>query len=259
MTAARTRVLERLYDTIPRAVRAIARRVADQLFPWFCVGCQVPADGALCSACLSRIRWIGEPWCPQCGLPLASGPSHPCGRCATDPPAFARLRAIACYRPADEERDPLGLALRGLKYGGRRALAPTLSTLLAERFPFERCAHDVAAPVPLHVDRLRTRGFNQALLLARAPARRFGLRIDGGLLTRVRDTPPQVGLAEAERRGNVRQAFTLRPGRSVEGLRVLLVDDVCTSTATARACATVLRERGAASVDVLALARALPH
>jgi ComF family protein len=259
VTRVRARVLEHLQDTIPRSVRAIARRVADQLFPWLCVGCQAPAEGALCGACLSRVRWIREPWCPQCGLPLASGPSHLCGRCAREPPAFARLRAIACYRPADEERDPLGLALRGLKYARRRALASTLSMLLAERFPFERGAHDVVAPVPLHVERLRRRGFNQALLLARVPSRRFGVPIDGGLLTRIRDTPPQVGLSETERRGNVRQAFGLRPGRSVEGLRVLLVDDVCTSTATARACAAVLRERGAASVDVLVAARALPH
>jgi ComF family protein len=223
------------------------------------VSCQTPADRALCDACTSRIRWIREPWCPQCGLPLASPPNHPCDRCATDLPAFARLRAVARYRPKDEERDPLGLALRALKYSGRRALAPSLSMLLAERFPFERGSHDVVAPVPLHVDRLRARGFNQALLLARGPARRFGLRLDPALLTRVRDTPPQVGLTEAERRSNVRRAFALRPGRSVKGLRVLLVDDVCTSTATARACAAVLRGQGAASVDVLVAARALAH
>jgi len=257
MNPRRGEVLRRMHDTIPRTARAIACGVADGLFPWFCIACAAPADGALCAACLTRVRWIGEPWCTRCGLPMASPPSHTCARCAADPPAFERLRAIACYRPADEEADPLGLALRALKYARRRALARSLSELLAERFPFVAGDHDIAAPVPLHVARLRERGFNQALLLARVPARRFGIRVDAGLLIRVRDTPPQVGLTEADRRRNVRRAFAVRPGRSVEGLRILLIDDVCTSAATARACAAVLREHGAASVDVLVAARAL--
>jgi ComF family protein len=233
--------------------------MADGLFPWSCIVCAARADGALCAACSSRVRWIREPWCPRCGLPLASGPSHPCHRCATDPPAFDRLRAVACYPPADEDTDPIGLLVRGIKYAGRRALAATLAELMAQRFPFDRGDHDLIAPVPLHIERLRSRGFNQALLLAGPQARLFELRLDAGLLVRLRDTPPQVGLPEAERRQNVRRAFALRRGRTVKGLRVLLVDDVCTSTATARACAAALRDAGAASVDVLVAARALVH
>ncbi len=131
--------------------------------------------------------------------------------------------------------------------------------LLAERFPLPWERFDVVAPVPLHIDRLRSRGFNQALLLAREPARRLGLPLDGDLMLRSRPTPPQVGLSERDRRRNVRHAFTLRPGRSVEGKHVLLVDDVCTSTATARACARLLRDRGASCVDVVVVSRALPH
>jgi ComF family protein len=134
-----------------------------------------------------------------------------------------------------------------------------LSALLAERFPFPPETFDVVAPVPLHIDRLRERGFNQALLLARDPVRRFGLRFDGGLMLRSRPTPPQVGLSERERQDNVRRAFVVRSGRSVEGKHVLLVDDVCTSTATVRACAGALRAGGASCVDVVVVARALPH
>jgi ComF family protein len=245
--------------TISGAVRAMAEGVADSLFPWACVSCESPADSALCRNCLARVRWIAEPCCLACGLPLGSPPSRPCGRCLKEPPPFRRLRAVACYGASDEDHDPLGIALRALKYAGRRALAPALSTLLADRFPFFSEQFDVVAPVPLHIDRLRSRGFNQALLLAREPARRLGSPLDGGLMLRVRATPPQVGLGERAREDNVRFAFALRSGRSVEGKRVLLVDDVCTSTATVRACARALRDQGATSVDVIVLSRALPR
>lgn len=241
---------------IPRGLRAIARGFLDRLFPRYCIGCDEPAASSFCIRCLDRIRWIDEPFCPRCGLPLASGPSHPCARCVARPPSYARLRAIAAYR-STEDGDPLGIALRALKYAGRRALAEPLSTFLAERFPFEQDPYDVVAPVPLHVERLRSRGFNQALLLAREPARRFRLAVDPALLVRLRQTPPQVGLDEADRRRNVQRAFALRRGRSVEGCRILLVDDVCTSTATADACAEALVRADAASVDVLVVARAL--
>jgi ComF family protein len=233
--------------------------LAGTLFPWACIGCGVRADSPLCRECLSRVRWIAEPCCSACGLPFATPPSRLCGRCLAEPPAFRRLRALACYGASDEARDPLGIALRALKYAGRRALARSLSALLADRFPYPGERFDVVAPVPLHLERLRTRGFNQALLLAREPARRFGLPLDAGLLVRSRATPAQVGLSEGARRNNVRSAFELRAGRSVQGKRVLLVDDVCTSTATVRACAHLLRRRGAESVDVLVASRALPH
>ena len=258
-SAPMTNLRIRAEDIIPGRLRAIARRMADHLFPWSCIVCSGAGDGALCTACLSRARWIHEPWCPRCGLPLASGPDHLCHRCAAGPPAFDRLRAVACYPPADEENDPIGLLVRGIKYERRRGLATTLGELVARRFPFDRDAHDLIAPVPLHIERLRDRGFNQSLLLARSLARLVTARLDPALLVRVRDTPPQVGLSEAERRVNVRRAFALRGGRTVKNLRVLLVDDVCTSTATARACAAALRDAGAASVDVLVAARALVH
>ncbi len=251
------------YATLPglsrRAGREALRAVLDHLFPWFCVSCTGPSRRALCDPCLATVRWIGDPSCPSCGLPLATPPSHLCSRCAAEPPAFGRLRAIACYRIDDEDHDPIGRALRALKYERRRALAGSLSAILAEHFPFSPEEFDCIAPVPLHVSRLRERGFNQALLLARDPARRCGRRIDAMLLERVRRTSPQVGLGLAERRKNLRGAFRVREGRDVAGVRVLVVDDVSTSGATADACATALIEAGARSVDVVALARTLPH
>lgn len=239
------------------AARGIARGVLDALFPWRCAGCGETADSALCLGCRARIRWIDGPRCPCCGIPFATGPSHPCGRCERRPPAFARLRACACYLAREEERDPLGTAIRALKYGRRRALAATLGAILADRFPFQPGEHDRVAPVPMHRARLRERGFNQAALLARAVARRAGAALDLALLCRPRPTEPQASLREVERRRNLRGALALRRGRRVEGLRILLVDDVCTSGATADACARVLRAAGAASIDVVTLAHTL--
>lgn len=246
-------------STTGGSLGAMVRILLDQVFPWSCVGCGAAASSALCPSCRRAICWIDSGCCRQCGLPLSSVPAHYCGRCILDPPAFARLRAVAYYRAADEDRDPLAIAIRGLKYGRRRALASSLSEILAERSPFSAGEHDLVAPVPLHVTRLRERGFNQAALLAREPARRLHVPLDAGLLVRMRDTGAQVGLGEAERRRNVRRAFALRPGRRVAGLRLLIVDDVATSGATADACARALRAAGAVSVDVLAVARTLLH
>ena len=257
MTAVASALPRRAENTTSGTLRAIAERLADALFPWSCVSCGRRAGSALCGPCLDKVRWISEPWCPRCGLPLASPPSHLCGRCLDDPPPFSRLRALACYRPRDEEEDPLGTAIRALKYGSRRAFARPLAALVADRFPFGGSAYDLIAPVPLHIERLRSRGFNQAALIACDVARRSETPLDRGLLVRVRETAPQVSLPESDRQRNVRGAFALRPGRSVDGRRVLLVDDVCTSTATARGCAGALREAGAATVDVVVLARAL--
>src|SRR5437588_703048 len=182
MTAGSAALVERSESTIPRVSRAIARALLDAVFPWSCVSCKGPAPSALCGRGLDRTPWTQEPWCPRCGLPLASAPSHLCGRCLGDPPAFSRLRALAGYRPADEELDPVGTALRALKYGSRRALGRPLSMLLADRFPFDPSEYDVIAPVPLHLDRLRARGFNQAALLASEVAGRSRVPLDRALL-----------------------------------------------------------------------------
>ena len=115
---------------------------------------------------------------------------------------------------------------------------------------------DRVMPVPLHRTRLRTRGFNQALLLAAAVGRRFSLELDYDNLVRIRATRPQVELNGPERTQNVRGAFELRRPDAVAGMRLLLVDDVFTTGATLNECSRVLKEAGAASVIAFTLARA---
>lgn len=151
-------------------------------------------------------------------------------------------------------------ALRDLihlfKYAGVRTLAPRFGDLLAqvmaENSDFR--SSDVILPVPLHADRERARGYNQATLLAHELAGRIGLRMDAVSFVRVKATAPQAGLTSHQRRENVRAAFAVR-GDSLSGLRVILVDDVFTTGATANACAHALRRAGVAEVRVLTVAR----
>jgi ComF family protein len=180
-----------------------------------------------------------------------------CSSCLHHPPHFASARAAALYRPAHPGLNPpapLALAIQGLKYARRRALADALGQLLAERYPFAPSA--LLVPVPLHVTRLRERGFNQAVLLARRLARLRGLAVAPRALLRTRATRAQPGLTAGARRANLAGAFALRPGTALAGRAVVLIDDVLTTGATADACAAVLSAAGAARVDVYTVGRA---
>jgi ComF family protein len=132
-----------------------------------------------------------------------------------------------------------------------------LGGVLGRVCPFAAGEHDIVVPVPLHAARLRRRGFNQAWMLAMPVARRLRVPIAGTILRRIRPTTSQVALPERARRQNVRDAFAAVPRRPLDGLRVLLVDDVFTTGATVAECARVLCAARAGAVDVLTLARAV--
>ncbi|MGQ9785493.1 MAG: ComF family protein [Anaerolineae bacterium] len=152
-------------------------------------------------------------------------------------------------------------AVHQLKYAGYAALAMPLAQLMARCWHAAPLPVDVWAAVPLHVARQRERGYNQSYLLGREFARLVGLPEMGGALRRVRATQAQVGLSAPERRANVDGAFAYYPphnGQGVQGQRVLLIDDVCTTVATLEACAIALKRAGAVGVWGFTLARAAP-
>jgi ComF family protein len=208
-------------------------------------------DAAFCAACAISLEPVGSPRCPRCGLAFdGEGGDHLCGRCLERPPAFASLDARYAYGGG------LADAIARFKYGRAHWLAAPLGSLLFDGFaPTGRL--DVIAPVPLHPRRLRDRGFNQSALLASYGTRALGVPLDTGLLRRVADTPHQAGTTAAQRARALDGAFIAAHPRRLAGARVLLVDDVATTTATARTAAAVLRAAGAAEIRVLCLARAM--
>jgi ComF family protein len=149
--------------------------------------------------------------------------------------------------------DTLRELIHLFKYGSVRPLAKPLAALCARAIPFEH-AFDVVAPMPLHWRKRWTRGYNQSELLAREIGRRRDVPVKN-LVRRVKSTAAQAGLSNSKRRLNVQGAFALRKGVNVKGLRILLVDDVLTTGATASACARVLKRAGAKHVAIAAVAR----
>ncbi|RME54313.1 MAG: ComF family protein [Deltaproteobacteria bacterium] len=226
----------------------------DLIFPPLCPGCgeRLLSAGRLCRDCAGALPEFGGEGCGICGAqgdPLSEG-GEVCVRCSTDPPPFRRVYAAVPFAP------PVDGWIHRFKYGRERALAAVLAGLVAQRIDPRGEVPPPAflVPVPLHPTRLRERGFNQALLLARSLGKWWRIPVLPSLIERIRPTPPQARLDHAARRANVAGAFRLRG--AVRGERLLLVDDVMTTGATVGACAEILREGGASRIDVVTVARA---
>jgi ComF family protein len=224
------------------------------LFPSDCPLCNAllarPTRGPLCQPCLDGLPRHSAPVC-ACGHPLPTGVLPPCGRCRRQLNPLPEGASLGPYEGA------LRSAVLALKFGSRRRLAAQLGRVLwgVPRARALLAADVLLIPVPLHARRLRQRGFNQSELIARELARLSGRRLCAGALTRRRDTSAQTGLSAAQRRANVSGAFAVQRGSHVRGHTVVLVDDVYTTGATARACAQALRQAGVKSVRLLTVAR----
>ena len=233
--------------------KAALRPVLDFALPPRCPGCGAILDVAhrFCLPCWSRLVFLGPPCCERCAqtFDYQSGAEPLCGGCLAEPPAFDRLRAAVVY-----DEIPRRVALK-LKYGGRPGVAVTIGRFLERHL--DDPGQALLAPVPLHRWRIWQRGYNQAALIASALARRTGAETRLDLLERVKATPPLKGMGRSERNAAVRGAFRLaaRHSAAVRGRRIVLVDDVFTSGATANACARVLKRAGAARVELLCWAR----
>ena len=229
--------------------------VLDAILPPRCLKCgEIVADhGALCGQCWPALRFLGAPCCACCGLPFEfdMGENSLCAACIADRPLFDRARAALVYD--DASRD---LILR-FKHADRIDGAATFAGWMARAGAELIAAADVIAPVPLHRWRLVRRRYNQAAVLAKAIARERGKLAVPDLLVRRRATPSQGHLGRSQRQRNVAGAFAVHPGRrqAAAGARILLIDDVLTTGATAEACVRTLRSAGANAVDLLVLAR----
>ncbi len=240
--------------TLASAARLFVDPVLALVFPTSCAACREPMGhprrGPLCDGCWGSLPRHGSGVC-GCGVPLRSPHTAVCGRCRRGLSPFARAASLGPYDGS------LRVIIHELKYRGRRRAAAQLAHRL-DREPRVRDVlggADVLVPVPLHPRRRRERGFNQAELLAVELGRRAAVPVSSGTLVRRTDTASQAGLTAARRRANVAGAFAVRHRSRVAGRVIVLIDDVYTTGATARACARALRAAGAAEVRLVTVAR----
>jgi ComF family protein len=213
----------------------------------------------VCGACVTRVPMLPKPWCARCGHPLkpraADGALPDCPLCPLLDARCTRARSV-CWVP-HVHSTPL---LAALKYQGWWGMADTMADLMARtgRDVLAGLRGPVLVPVPLAPSRLRERGYNQCVHLARALGQRVGVAVRDDLLARARATVSQTQLTPAERRANVHHAFVVPAQRSAAVLRrsVVLVDDVLTTGATLNACAEALLEQGASDIRYWTFGRA---
>lgn len=238
---------------VATGVRWLAAGALDLVLPPRCPACAaiVDADGSFCAACWPTLEFITAPFCDRCGDPfeVPQPDGALCGACLADAPPYV-ARAPFAYAGAARA------AVLALKHGDRQHLAPMMATHM-RRAAGALVDGATLVPVPLHRWRLWRRGYNQAADLARALSRLTGAPLAVDALVRRKATAPSQGMNRSERRDNLRGAFAVPPARraQVAGRRILLVDDVLTTGATAAACARALRRAGAASVGLVSFAR----
>ena len=206
----------------------------------------------LCDDCWEQIETLKPPWCRICGLPRWSAI---CADCHEHPPLFGRLRAIAFYEPTLRE------AVHLMKYEKKQVISKHLNQLLRAHLPEDLAStgYDFLLPIPLHTNRLRQRGFNQAEQIAQGVAQAWGVPVRTDILFRIRDTVPLSSLGSHEERlKNIAGAFEVRSPDSMQGQKILLIDDIFTTGTTINEALKVLQVASPDRIDVLTLTRTRP-
>ena len=247
-----------MFAHLSALLRTGSEGILNTVFPAECRLCNEPLTGfsrlPVCDTCRSQIETFSAKVCDRCGEAVAADSIELCTACRNAPPPFVTAKAIGPYDGK----------LRGLihllKYDrvlpAAAALAHRLHVIAAQH-AHEFGERPLIVPIPLHRNKLRDRGFNQAEEIAAALHRDTGFEMKRHILHRRKDTASQTGMTAHQRRENVRAAFVVRPRdkRDVAGRNIILVDDVMTTGATAAECARVLMRNGAAKVFVLTAAR----
>jgi competence protein ComFC len=227
------------------------------LYPEICQVCHseraTETEGFVCETCHSKLRFIEPPYCDRCGLPHegAITSAYECGQCQQSQPHFSKARSAVAARDAVLD------VIHQYKYYRALWFEPFLAALLMRRaVPYlSSDPWDLIVPIPLHSTKEREREFNQAERLAARLSASCGVPMDKSLVRRVVATRTQTLLSREERLANMRKAFAIVKGRGLNGQRVVLVDDVFTTGATASSCAKTLKDAGASEVCVWTVAR----
>lgn len=234
----------------------ILKPALDFALPELCPACgAITLDGSnFCVDCWPKLRFLNPPWCAACALPFSyeQAVGTLCANCLAEPPVHDGIRAVVAYDDLSRQ-----IILR-LKYGGKIGLAKLVARQLVRHLPEER-SNIIVTPVPLHWTRLWSRSFNQSALIAQELARLGGIEYCADLLLRTQRTPSMRGLSSKERRKTVAKALIANPARmaTINGARILLVDDVLTTGATSDGCIKALKKAGARWVQLFCWARAM--
>jgi len=226
-------------------------KIKQFVFPDKCLLCESSVVGdylSICDRCTRDFTRRNRACCPQCGI--LSGNGTTCGHCLRSPPAFDITHALHTYQY------PIDGLLQKYKYGHQLTIAELFGNLMCR----DRSANklpDVLIPMPLHPQRLRDRGFNQASEIARVIARLLTIPLDMHCCKRIKFSAPQVTLPLKQRVRNMRNAFICE--RDLSGMKVALVDDVMTTGASLNALATAAKKAGAVQVECWVVARTQPH
>lgn len=233
----------------------IAKCCLDIVLPPGCgvCGVRMPYGGysSFCGRCGSKIQYLLPPFCRICGIEVsgADGLKPLCGECLMNPPSYSIARSVVRYEPQVQR------LVHKLKYARELSVIPALSELIGGYGMAEFADIDCVVVVPLHLQRLRLRGLNQAAVLARLFFADRPTLIKSDWLIRTRNTIPQTKLGRRARRENLRGAFAVRTTVDFQGAAVCLVDDVFTTGTTVKECSKVIMKSGAREVKVLTLAR----
>ncbi|KUG24388.1 competence protein f [hydrocarbon metagenome] len=230
------------------------------IFPPQCPGCSeilYPYTAQIfCSNCTDNIKFIKGGICTICGTTFPDSPAenHLCGECLEKKPYFSYARAVFSYE------NIILNAIHRFKYKRNMSIGEIMSSLMADfSFPdIDFTDYSLIIPVPLHIKRLRERGFNQSLILARAIGKKRQIPVNFSLLKRRKFTTTQTGSNRNERKQNIKGAFEVSDKNKIKGENVILIDDVYTTGATVNECAKTLIEAGVRKISALTLARVLP-
>ena len=244
-----------------RGIRRFVDYIADGIFPRPCISCENEKGGEnhyLCSPCLKDIRRIINPFCNICGNPGDMDYDYPhqefvCGLCRHQPYRFQQARSFGYYE------NSLKNLIQHLKYKKQPGVMREIRLLITQYFANSESEYNdfTIIPVPLSIQRLKERGFDQAFLIAKEVARVLSLPLLSNAMTRIRDTPYQAGLERNKRLENIKGAFEVSQPDYVKGKKILLVDDVLTTGSTCNEVTKVLKINKVDCVNVFTLARAV--
>ncbi len=237
----------------------ILKNISDIIFPPQCINCatilQSSKEKVFCPTCREQIKYLTQSLCPVCGMAFLNSPaeSHLCGNCLENRPFFSCARAVASYETIILD------AIHKFKYGHDLSIGSALASFLTDfSFPdFKFQTFHLLIPVPMHIKKLRERGFNQSLILANTLGKKQQINVNFSLLKRRKSTLTQTGLNKKEREQNIKGAFEVSDNKNIAGKNIILIDDVYTTGATLNECAKTLMKAGAKKVAALTLARVL--